>query len=109
MGTVRDGIRPVQPQLDRYCQTLAAKLHLRAAAVFGSRARGDHWETSDIDLLVVSEDFQGMHSGQRPRPTARILARNPRPRAIRSDSPRVLRSRLAAALGCTPPGPSASR
>jgi hypothetical protein len=29
--------------------------------LFGSRARGDHLEESDIDLLVVSDTFAGMN------------------------------------------------
>ncbi len=65
MGTVRDGIRPIQPDLEAYCSGLRSRLNLRSVAVFGSRARGDHWENSDIDLLVISEDFQGLNSGQR--------------------------------------------
>jgi len=28
--------------------------------LFGSRARGDYFKTSDIDLLIVSSKFEGM-------------------------------------------------
>jgi len=38
---------------------------LSSVVLFGSRARGDHWETSDIDLLVISAAFQGLSSGER--------------------------------------------
>lgn len=65
MGTVRDGIRPVQSALKAYSQGLRSRLNLQSIVVFGSRARGDHWENSDIDLLVISRDFQGLSSGQR--------------------------------------------
>ncbi|MCE7872708.1 nucleotidyltransferase domain-containing protein [bacterium CPR1] len=60
MGFVRDGVREVEPQLKGYLQVLKRKLPVRAAVVFGSRARNDHWRDSDIDLLVVSEAFEGM-------------------------------------------------
>lgn len=65
MGTVRDGIRPVESALKAYSQDLRSRLNLQSLVVFGSRARGDHWENSDIDLLVISRDFQGLSSGQR--------------------------------------------
>lgn len=38
---VRDGI-----------VSLAKKYHIRKVILFGSRARGDNWERSDIDLAV---------------------------------------------------------
>lgn len=65
MGTFRDGIRPVQSELEAYSRGLSSRIGLRSVVVFGSRARGDHWENSDIDLLVVSDDFHGLSSGQR--------------------------------------------
>jgi predicted nucleotidyltransferase len=34
--------------------------------MFGSRARGDELLTSDVDLIVVSEGFQGKQFRQRP-------------------------------------------
>ena len=65
MGTVRDGIRPVQSALEVYVQGLRSRLNVQSVVVFGSRARGDHWEDSDIDLLVLSADFEGLPSSQR--------------------------------------------
>ena len=65
MGTVRDGLRPIQPALEEYTQKVGQKVHLHSAVLFGSRARGDHWENSDIDLLLISPDFHGLNSGQR--------------------------------------------
>lgn len=59
MGRVRDGLRSVQPLLDEYIAKLSHLVRLGAVVVFGSRARGDHWEASDIDLLVISSDFHG--------------------------------------------------
>jgi len=65
MGTVRDGICPVQAQLEAYLDELRRHLDLEAAVVFGSRARNDHWEKSDIDLLVVSPSFADWPASQR--------------------------------------------
>ena len=33
---------------------------MREVYVFGSRVRGDWLKTSDIDVVIVSEDFRGM-------------------------------------------------
>lgn len=33
-------------------------LKLERAILFGSRARGDFWEESDWDLLIISPDFR---------------------------------------------------
>ena len=35
--------------------------------VFGSRARDDHVKGSDIDILMVSSDFEGMAYYKRPK------------------------------------------
>lgn len=42
-------------------------LTVHEAYVFGSRARGDHNEDSDVDLLVVSQDFDGQPSHVRAK------------------------------------------
>lgn len=44
-----------------------AGYNLEEAIVFGSRARGDHREHSDIDLLIVSPDFSGVPRYKRPQ------------------------------------------
>jgi hypothetical protein len=43
----------------RFVEELAHTYRIQAAYLFGSRARGDHLLSSDIDLLLVSDDFQG--------------------------------------------------
>ncbi|MBI3928034.1 MAG: nucleotidyltransferase domain-containing protein [Armatimonadetes bacterium] len=65
MGLLRDGLREVQPQLNAYLSRLRGRIPVRSAVLFGSRARGQHWETSDIDLLVVSSAFNGLSRGER--------------------------------------------
>ena len=41
--------------------------------LFGSRARGDSLKTSDVDLIVVSRFFEGMHFTDRSSLILRIL------------------------------------
>lgn len=38
------------------------------AIVFGSVARGDHDETSDVDVIVVSPDFEDVQGAKRGKP-----------------------------------------
>ncbi len=40
-----------------FVETLSTKIHVERVILFGSRARGDAGESSDVDLLVVSSDF----------------------------------------------------
>lgn len=42
-------------------------LELNHVYVFGSRARNDYREDSDVDLLIVSKDFEGVDWNKRPR------------------------------------------
>ena len=51
------GLRAVEPALTQYLERLQQRFHLTAVIAIGSRARGDHWQESDLDLLVVSPDF----------------------------------------------------
>ena len=37
-----------------------SNIHLKAAILFGSYATGNHEEFSDIDVALVSDDFQGV-------------------------------------------------
>lgn len=47
----------IKPQVqDEICH-LAEKYHLNKVILFGSRARGDYWRASDIDLAVSGGDI----------------------------------------------------
>lgn len=48
------------PSIRRFVEELARSFRIEAAYLFGSRARENHFLSSDIDLLLVSDDFQGM-------------------------------------------------
>ncbi len=41
-------------------------LDLKEVIVFGSRARGDYGGGSDVDILIVSDDFKGEAWNKRP-------------------------------------------
>ncbi len=50
----------------RFCEQLQQMgIRVEKAILFGSRARGEGGEASDIDVLVVSSDFEGMNSRER--------------------------------------------
>lgn len=48
-----------------FVQKVREKYRITHAIFFGSRARGDHLEDSDYDIVLVSPDFQGVFFSQR--------------------------------------------
>jgi len=50
----------IPPEVGRLKDALARRFRLTRMILFGSRARGDHLRTSDVDLIVVSPDFVDM-------------------------------------------------
>lgn len=48
------------PELRRFKEALSGRFRITRMILFGSRARGDHLSTSDVDLIVVSPDFASM-------------------------------------------------
>lgn len=53
-------IRKIQPVLKVYLDELKKKIDLQKVILFGSYARGIANEDSDIDLVVLSDDFKKM-------------------------------------------------
>ena len=47
----------IKPKVIEEIRTFARKYNIDKVILFGSRARGDHRRTSDIDLAVVGGDF----------------------------------------------------
>lgn len=45
---------------------LRKKFRIKKAIVFGSRARGDHRPSSDLDIVLVSPDFSALPFIDRP-------------------------------------------
>ncbi len=48
-----------------FLRELSKSVKVEAAYLFGSYARGDWLETSDIDLIIVSPDFRGRRFTER--------------------------------------------
>ena len=67
MGTRDFGSLDVLPELRRFKEALSQRFRISKMILFGSRARGDHLRTSDVDLIIVSPDFQGIPFLQRIR------------------------------------------
>lgn len=57
--------------VSRLKSRLAATIRIDRVVLFGSRARGDAGPLSDVDLLVVSEAFEGKSLGERAGPLYR--------------------------------------
>lgn len=58
-------------ELSRFRGALTGEFGPCRLILFGSRVRGDHLHTSDIDLIIISEGFAGMNFLKRMR---RVLA-----------------------------------
>jgi hypothetical protein len=50
----------VEEMLDEYREELEKSITVQKIILYGSRARGDALKSSDIDLIVVSDDFKDM-------------------------------------------------
>ncbi len=44
-------------RITEYCKRVSREFELKKVILFGSRSRGDFYPHSDIDLLLVSDDF----------------------------------------------------
>jgi predicted nucleotidyltransferase len=42
---------------NRFAKLLQKQMNINQLILFGSRARGDHFVTSDFDFILVSDDF----------------------------------------------------
>jgi hypothetical protein len=53
-------------KVKRFLEAVGKAYQLERAILFGSRARGDHLKHSDVDLLLVSDDFGDIPFPDRP-------------------------------------------
>ncbi len=65
------GPREVDAALKRLKKDLSKSITVEKALLFGSRARGDWLYTSDVDMMLVSPDFEGRKPQDR---AAEVLA-----------------------------------
>lgn len=49
----------------KFKDVVMGKISLSKLILFGSRARGDFGKDSDFDLIIVSDDFEGIRSYKR--------------------------------------------
>lgn len=47
-------------QLKKFKSVLSRKIRVEKMILYGSRARGDALKQSDVDVLLISKDFQGI-------------------------------------------------
>jgi len=52
----------------RFAKALKRRLNVERLILFGSRARGDNFVTSDFDFVIVSDDFSGVPFVKRGAP-----------------------------------------
>lgn len=52
--------RKADPKIRDFLARVKKKYKIEKAIFFGSRARGDHFQNSDYDLILVSSDFKGI-------------------------------------------------
>ena len=60
----RETIQRVKNQLQSICKSEG--INLTEIIVFGSRIKGDYTDRSDIDILLISKDFEGQKWYKRP-------------------------------------------
>lgn len=57
----------VERVIAEFVRRLSRKIRLSRVILFGSTARGDRLRQSDVDLIIVSDDFKGMPLNERFR------------------------------------------
>lgn len=57
--------RRIKRAIESYLKRLGKKFKIEKSILFGSRARGDYLDNSDVDLIVVSKDFLGINFRKR--------------------------------------------
>jgi len=54
------GGNEVADEIERFIKRVKKAIRVEKVIVFGSRARGDYLEDSDVDMVIVSGDFEGV-------------------------------------------------
>ncbi|PVU74725.1 nucleotidyltransferase [Acidianus hospitalis] len=63
MGKALSAIKSQEEMLRRaelFIEDVKKEINVKEVYVVGFRARGDYLDTSDIDLVIISDDFKGM-------------------------------------------------
>ncbi|BCU67197.1 DNA polymerase subunit beta [Sulfolobales archaeon HS-7] len=56
-----------------FVNDVSKEVEVEKVYVVGSRARGDYLDTSDIDLMIISKEFEGLNNKQRGYMLSRFL------------------------------------
>ncbi|MFP3314397.1 MAG: nucleotidyltransferase domain-containing protein [Thermocladium sp.] len=76
MGKAKSAIESQRKLLQRareFVEDAGKEVKIEAVYVVGSRARGDYLDTSDLDLVIISDDFRGMNYIERMEKLSRYL------------------------------------
>lgn len=60
-------IQTIQPAVAKYIETIRKHIRVKEARVFGSFALHNASDTSDIDLLILSDDFATIDMDERSK------------------------------------------
>ena len=58
-------IQTIKKPLDQFYKNLVSKIQVDSLIIFGSRSEGTERADSDIDIIVVSNDFKSIRSDKR--------------------------------------------
>ncbi len=47
-------------EIEKFVKRIKEIIHVEKVIIFGSRARGDNLVDSDVDLIIVSRNFEGV-------------------------------------------------
>ncbi len=53
-------------KVEDFLRKISKKYKLKKAIIFGSSVKGNFGENSDIDLIIISDKFEGLSSLKRP-------------------------------------------
>ena len=68
MGKAKSALKSQEEMVRRaleFVKDISKEIRVEEVYVVGSRARGDYLETSDIDLVIISRDFEGLNYKER--------------------------------------------
>lgn len=55
----KDSNKIILKELKNFKKKLQKKYKIEKIILFGSRARGDYLHNSDVDVIIISDDFKG--------------------------------------------------
>lgn len=59
------GSEKLELEIKEFVEKVGTFFDVEKVLLFGSRARGDFREKSDVDLIIISRDFEGKRSFER--------------------------------------------